>query len=67
MSFRFRTLLLGAAITLSLSQWTIAEDATISGDHADVDQLTDVVVTAQRREERIQDVPTTVTVLAIHK
>ncbi len=63
MSFRFRVLLLGAAIASTMAQLANAQDASTSGDGSNLDQLTDVVVTAQRREERIQDVPTTVTAI----
>src|SRR3984885_7311920 len=62
MSFRFRTLLIGVAITSSLAAFAnAAEDAALSEDYSTAEQLTDIVVTAQRRAERIQDVPTTLT------
>jgi len=64
MSFRFRTLLIGVAITSSLAPFAnAAEDAALSEDYSAAEQLTDIVVTAQRRAERLQDVPTTVTAI----
>jgi iron complex outermembrane receptor protein len=64
MSFAFRTLLIGAALTSTLAQFaTAAEDVVALDDQSNPDQLTDIVVTAQRRAERLQDVPTTVTAI----
>jgi iron complex outermembrane recepter protein len=63
MSFCYRNLLVGVVFAATVAHLANADDSDASSDYASLDQLTDVVVTAQRREERIQDVPTTVTAI----
>ena len=63
MSSRLMTLLAGAAMSSILAQWASADDADTLVDDLSTGQLTDVVVTAERRAERIQDVPSTVTAI----
>ena len=63
MSSRLMTLLAGAAMSSILAQWASADDADTLVDDLSTGQLTDVVVTAERRAERLQDVPSTVTAI----
>ncbi len=67
MFFRFKNFLVGAAFSVAFTsvwgQTNIADEGNSSGDRFSSEALSDVVVTAERREERIQDVPTTVTAI----
>jgi iron complex outermembrane recepter protein len=63
MLFRFRPLLIGFSILSTLTQAVLADESTVVVDST-TGQLDDVIVTAQRRAESIQDVPTAVTAIS---
>lgn len=62
---RLRSLLLvgGAIAVLGTSQAAFAQEATPTPDPAKLDVGSDIVVTARRRAERLQDVPVAVAVI----
>lgn len=62
-SLRQRTLLLMASTALCLPAAAFAQDAPADDDGADAE----IVVTAQRREERLRDVPISITALGSSK
>lgn len=61
--FNIRSLLLGSALGMSVCAPAFAQDAPVS-DEATAASPGEIVVTAQRRAERVQDVPIPVTVVA---
>ena len=57
------TVALGAVLSLPAWSAESSTDASTSGGAADDSTLSEVTVTAQRREEKSRDVPITVTTL----